>query len=69
VTVVVLEALEFLLYAVAFWVFVCSPARWPRWLAEFRKAGALDRCMIVVESAVCAACGLAPVGVAAALLP
>ena len=64
----VFDAIEFLSYGVAFWAFVCSPGQWRRGWEKLRHQGAFARCVTVVESAVCAFCGLAPVGVAAALL-
>jgi hypothetical protein len=65
---IVFDGIEFLLYFVAFWAFVCSPGEWPRGWEKLRRVGMFDRFMLVVEGAVCAVCGLAPVAAAAALL-
>ena len=64
----VFDAIELLLYFVAFWAFVCSPGQWRRGWEKLRRQGALERCMTLVESAVCAFCGLAPAAAVAALL-
>jgi hypothetical protein len=64
----VFDAIEFLLYFVAFWSFVRSPGQWRRGWEKLRREGMFARCAMVAESAVCAFCGLAPVAAAAALL-
>ena len=64
----VFDGIEFLLYFVAFWAFVSSPAQWRRGWEKLRRVGMFDRFMLVVESAVCAVCGLTPVAAVAALL-
>jgi hypothetical protein len=65
---IVFDAIGFLLYFVAFWAFVCSPCAWRRGWEKLRREGMFDRFVLVVESAVCAFCGLAPVAAVAALL-
>jgi hypothetical protein len=65
---IVYDAIGFLLYFVAFWSFVRSPEQWRRGWQKLRRMGMFDRFMLVVESAVCAVCGPAPVATVAALL-
>ena len=65
---IVFDAIGFLLYFVAFWGFVRSPAAWRRGVQKLRGRGTFDRFVLVAEASVCAICGLAPVAVVAALL-
>jgi hypothetical protein len=58
------DLLQLIAYLGAFWLFIFSPSFRAKWLAEFRAAGTGGRVMHLLEGAVAALCGLAPLAVA-----
>ena len=62
------DAIEFLAYLVAFWRFALSPWEWHAWEARFRRSDLLGRCGMLLESTICALCGLLPISGLAILL-
>jgi hypothetical protein len=64
----VMDAIELMACAVAFWAFVCSPETRRRCVARYRNTPSARRWTLALESAMCAFCGLLPIATLGALL-